>query len=74
MEFVAKCIGYFIGAVGVLALLIIMQAVPVYYFWNWLMPQLFNLPLITFWQALGLLILSSALFKTTNHAAKGKAE
>jgi hypothetical protein len=30
--------------------------------WNWLMPELFGLKLITFWQALGLLLLSKLLF------------
>lgn len=30
--------------------------------WNWLMPVLFGLTLITFWQALGLLVLSKILF------------
>jgi Ca2+/H+ antiporter, TMEM165/GDT1 family len=30
--------------------------------WNWLMPALFGLHLITFWQALGILILSKILF------------
>lgn len=30
--------------------------------WNWLMPALFGLHGITFWQALGLLILSKILF------------
>jgi hypothetical protein len=30
--------------------------------WNWLMPALFRLPAITYWQALGLLILSKILF------------
>jgi hypothetical protein len=30
--------------------------------WNALLPQLFHLPLITFWQALGLLVLSKILF------------
>ena len=30
--------------------------------WNWLMPPLFGLHLITFWQALGLLLLSKLLF------------
>jgi|GEM_PF-398466 len=31
------------------------------YLWNWLMPELFNLPVITFWQALGLFLLSKLL-------------
>ncbi|WP_185816966.1 hypothetical protein [Hymenobacter metallilatus] len=30
--------------------------------WNWLLPGLFNLPLISIWQALGLLVLSRILF------------
>lgn len=30
--------------------------------WNWLMPGLFHLPMITFVQALGLLVLSKLLF------------
>jgi len=30
--------------------------------WNWLMPELFGLHVITFWQALGLLFLSKILF------------
>lgn len=30
--------------------------------WNWLVPELFNGPVITFWQALGLFILCKILF------------
>jgi len=30
--------------------------------WNWLMPPLFAMPVITFWQAVGLLVLSKILF------------
>ena len=30
--------------------------------WNWLLPPLFGVPQITFWQALGLLALSRILF------------
>lgn len=36
--------------------------------WNWLVPVLFNGPIITFWQALGLLVLSKILF----HGLGGK--
>jgi hypothetical protein len=32
------------------------------YLWNWLVPVLFAGPVITFWQALGLLALSKILF------------
>ena len=34
----------------------------VMWLWNWLMPALFGLHAISFWQALGLLILSKILF------------
>lgn len=30
--------------------------------WNWLVPELFHGPVITFWQALGLFILAKLLF------------
>jgi len=32
--------------------------------WNWLVPELFHGPVITFWQALGLLVLTKILFWT----------
>ncbi|MBN1464641.1 hypothetical protein JXA02_02690 [candidate division KSB1 bacterium] len=35
--------------------------------WNWLMPVIFGLPTITFWQAWGLVVLSHILFKTFPH-------
>src|SRR5512133_1019649 len=31
--------------------------------WNWLMPEIFGLKLITFWQAIGLMLLCHILFK-----------
>jgi hypothetical protein len=34
--------------------------------WNWLMPFLFSLPEITFWQTWGIMALSFILFKTPN--------
>ena len=32
--------------------------------WNWLMPELFGLKVIEYWQALGLMILCGMLFKS----------
>ena len=34
--------------------------------WNWLMPLLFGLPTITFWQAFGLRVLATALIKRSD--------
>ena len=31
--------------------------------WNWLMPTIFKLPTIGFWQAVGILVLSHILFR-----------
>ncbi len=30
--------------------------------WNWLMPKLFELPTITYWEGLGIIVLTSILF------------
>ncbi len=38
-------------------------ALPVYFLWNALMPDIFGLIEITFWQAFGLMVLSGMLFK-----------
>lgn len=56
----------FLIAVG-LALLI---GGPLWLLWNWLMPTIFGLPYITFWQAVGLNLLSSILFKPTVNVNK----
>jgi hypothetical protein len=46
--------------------LVVVMAGPVWLLWNWLMPDIFGLPEITFLQALGMLVLSNFLFKSTN--------
>lgn len=43
-------------------LLITLFGVVTMYLWNWLVPELFNGPHITFFQALGLVVLSKILF------------
>lgn len=55
-----------IGLFVVLIVLIpLILALPTMWLWNWLMPEIFDLTTITFWQALGINILSSLLFKNT---------
>ena len=39
-------------------------ALIVMYSWNYLMPDLFNLEAVSYWQALVMLILTGTLFKT----------
>ncbi len=44
----------------------------VMWLWNWLMPDLFALKQITYWQAFGLMILGRFLFGSMNHHGKWK--
>jgi hypothetical protein len=55
-------IGFAILGIGLLAL----AGLVVMLLWNWLMPDLFGLKNVNYWQAWGLLILSSILFKGIN--------
>lgn len=49
-----------IVVIGIVA--IVVFGVVVMSLWNWLMPALFGWRLITFWQSLGLVVLSKILF------------
>lgn len=48
----------------VAVLLSLLEVIPVMLLWNWLMPLIFGLPTLSFWQAFGVCILSSCLFRT----------
>jgi hypothetical protein len=50
---------------GMIAIAIVLLGYPLMMLWNWLMPVIFGLPEITFWQAIGLNLLSTVLFKST---------
>ena len=41
----------------------VLTALPTMWLWNWLMPVIFGLGKITFWQAWGINMLCSILFK-----------
>ena len=41
----------------------VILGLPLMWLWNWLMPTIFYLDEITFWQALGLNALATILFK-----------
>jgi hypothetical protein len=56
--------------VGLIVLAAILLALPLQLLWNWLMPNLFNMPVITFWQALGLNMLAGILFKSNINIKK----
>lgn len=67
--------GFKILAMIVLAILFFLLAGYVLQLlWNWLMPELFGLPTVTYWQAFGLLILAKLLFGLGSHSSNGKKD
>jgi hypothetical protein len=52
-----------LGAIALIVGMSVLLAFPIKWLWNWLMPVIFGLTRITVWQALGLSLLSSILFK-----------
>ena len=57
--------GMFLGVIFV-TLCALVLGLPLMALWNWLMPMLFGLTKITFWQAIGLNILAGILFGRPN--------
>jgi len=50
--------------VGILILACLLFGLPLQILWNILMPTIFGLPYITFWQACGLQLMAALLFKS----------
>ena len=57
---------------GMIAIAMVLLGYPVMLLWNWLIPEIFGLPIINFWQAIGLNLLSTILFKSTTTIKKEK--
>jgi hypothetical protein len=56
------------AAVVVLIYLVVgsLYAFPVMWIWNWMMPELFGMPLLNFWQSFWGVFMCSILFKGGN--------
>lgn len=52
-------------------LLIFLMGFVVMWLWNWLMPDIFGLPTLSYWQAFGLLALAKIIFGFGHHSSKG---
>jgi positive regulator of sigma E activity len=65
---VLTIIGMAIGGVIIAATIALILGFVVMWLWNWLMPAIFGLTKITFWQAWGLVLLSHILFKSFPHS------
>jgi hypothetical protein len=55
----------FASLLGIICTMLLISGYPLMWLWNWLMPIIFGLPEITFWQAIGLNLISTILFKST---------
>ena len=69
MEIVTKIVGAVIAVLGITLFMACLLALPVMWLWDWLMPEIFGLTTITFWQALGLNLLSGFLIKSSNSSS-----
>ena len=67
---IIETIGSILAAVLMIVLVAALLGFPLMWLWNWLMPGIFNLPEITFWQALGLNALATILFKQNTNPKK----
>ena len=64
---VLMIIGFTILGVG----LFILMGFVMMWLWNWLMPMIFNLPAITYWQAVGIFLLSKIIFGGFSGSSEG---
>jgi hypothetical protein len=70
LEKIVIGIGIGVIALFIFAAISVVAAIPTYFLWNWLMPTIFKLTAITFWQAWGINFLAMILFKSTNNSSK----
>ncbi len=66
MDKVLQIIMLTLGAIVLIFLFSLVMAWPVMLLWDWIMPILFGLKSITFWQSWGLLMLSGLLIKNSS--------
>lgn len=70
MKNIVEIVGIIVVSLFVVVGLDFLLAIPTMYLWNWLMPKLFNLTTVTYWQAWGLSLLASLLFGRINCNSK----
>jgi asparagine N-glycosylation enzyme membrane subunit Stt3 len=76
METLVKIIGAVVLVILFFCVVAVLLALPIMLLWNWLIPVLFPgegiAHVITFWQALGIALLCSCLFKSTSSSSSSK--
>lgn len=64
---ILKVIMWVIVGIFIACAFALLFALAVQYLWNWLMPEIFGLATITFWQAFGITVLAKLLFGGFGH-------
>jgi hypothetical protein len=64
---VPRVIGWFALGIILVVLFALIFGLFVQFIWNWLMPELFGLKHITYWQAFGIVVLAKLLFGGFGH-------
>jgi hypothetical protein len=59
--------GKIAGGIFIAALFALVFGLFVMLLWNWLMPMLFSLPVINYWQAVGIIIIARMIFGGGHH-------
>lgn len=67
---VFRFIGMILGGAVLMGIFAFLFGYFVMLLWNWLMPEIFGLGLITYWQAFGIIILAKLLFGAFNKGYK----
>lgn len=67
-----KALVFILLYVGVFIVVGVLCAYPVMLLWNWLIPSIFSLREIGFFEAWGLMLLASFLFKSTSTSSNNK--
>lgn len=65
MQIVVTALASAFAVVVSLAIWCLIGVLPTWLLWNWLMPSIFHVREITFWETFGLLMLAGFLFKSS---------
>lgn len=72
MDKIADWISTMLVAFTFIWIIVFLYSIPLYFLWNWVVPDIFNLPTITFLQAIGLTMLFNITFKQSNYSSSKK--
>lgn len=62
-----KLVGYILAGISLAVLFAFLFGYFVMLLWNWLMPVIFGLPCINYWQAVGIIVLARLIFGGFGH-------